>query len=351
MVHPGRPATAGALSLLMLASPGCLTSSYRVAPDELARLARVDPALRWQSVRATQRMFASSNPPSNARAVPGAPTVAIVPGALWFRGRARRLPGAARGGSAGRAGSGARGGSGSSGGNGSPNPAAVAAVAVLAAAGIVFVLAATEGARFDGWLGVPPNELVYLEVPDGTVLVVPLSALTPELAAAATRATVYEGRTERFARLERAPLNRAGFAVQSGAVGALIPRAAGRAAIFGGGGRAFAGGFPVRQLGVGVSVDVLAGVDGATLATVGGEAQVMPLLWAGAYLGAGGAWLTPGQSGSTASGWFVRGGAHLELPVTTRFAASLRAGAAYLSLDGPVGAAWMPELSLGLSVY
>lgn len=351
MVHLGRRATAGVMASLLLGSPGCLSSSYRVAPDELARLARVDPALRWQSVRVTQLMIASSHPPPNARVVPGTPGVVIVPGVLWFRGRARWLPGTARGASVGRAASGARGGSSGSHGNGRPNPAAAVAVAVLAAAGIVFVLAATEGARYDGWVGVPPDEPVYLEVTDGTVLAVPLSALTPELAAAALRATIYEGSTERFARLERAPLNRAGFAVQSGVVGALIPRAGGRASVFGGGARAFFGGFPVRALGVGASADVLAGVDGALLATVGAEAQVMPLLWAGAYLGAGGAWLTPGQPGPNASGWFVRGGAQLELPVTTRFAASLRAGAAYLSLDGAQGAAWMPELSLGLSVY
>ena len=41
------------------------------------------------------------------------------------------------------------------------------AIVVVAAAGIVFVLAGTEGARYDGWMAVPPDETVYLDNADG----------------------------------------------------------------------------------------------------------------------------------------------------------------------------------------
>ncbi|GEM_PF-5109863 len=44
----------------------------------------------------------------------------------------------------------------------------------------------------------------------------------------------------------------------------------------------------------------------------------------------------------------MRAGAQLELPLTTRLAASLRAGVTRLDLDAGAGTLWMPELSLGL---
>lgn len=220
-----------------------------------------------------------------------------------------------------------------------------------AAAGIVFVLAGTEGARYDGWVGVPPDETVYLDNADGSVTGVPLSALTPQLVDQALGATVYEGRSERFLRLARAPLDRVGFTMQAGAVGAMLPRVGRGGHGFGAGGRAFFGGYPLRQMGLGASADIVAGADGTLLASVGAEVQVMPLRWAGAYAGAGWSWLSPGEPVPRARGWCARVGAQLELPLTTRLAASLRAGVTRLDLDAGAGTRWMPELSLGLSVY
>jgi hypothetical protein len=49
--------------------------------------------------------------------------------------------------------------------------------------------------------------------------------------------------------------------------------------------------------------------------------------------------------------WYVRAGAQLELPLSTRFAANLRAGVTRVDLGAPHGASYVPEASLGLSLY
>lgn len=352
-------ATVGALCL-SLATSGCLSTSYRLRADELARLAQTPPEERWRSVRATQRMLDSDHPPSNASPLSVGTPVLVMPDVYWYGGRSwsvpsgwRTNPGAAAVRSVGSSsGSGSSSsGSSSSGSSSSGRGAAVAvvAVAVAAAAVSVFVLAGTEGARYDGWLGVPPDEMVYLERDDGSVTAVPLWALSPQVVAGAREGTIYEGHDERYLRLARAPLDRVGMTLQSGFVAAMFPRGDDFTAMLGG--RAFLGGYPVRVLGVGLSADVLAAVDGGLVAMVGGEAQVMPLLWLGGYLGGG--WVTsvaPGRSLGV-DGWYLRAGAHLELPITTRFAASLRAGVSRLDFGGHGGPVAMPELSLGLSIY
>jgi hypothetical protein len=360
-----RRATAALLLPLALASPGCLSSSYRVTSDELARIARVAPEQRWQTVRVTQGLLDSDHPPVNAGALRVGPPLVVVPDVFWFHGRSRVVPrswrsnpGASSGavrpgvGGGGRSSGGGGGSSGGGGGGGGgAEVVAIVAIVVVAAAGIVFVLAGTEGARYDGWMAVPPDETVYLDNADGSVTAVPLSALTPELVDQALGATIYEGRSERYLRLARAPLDRVGFTVQAGAVGAMLPRVGRGGHGFGAGGRAFFGGYPMRQAGLGATADIVAGADGTLLASVGAEVQVMPLLWAGAYAGAGWSWLYPGEPVPRARGWYARAGAQLELPLTTRLAASLRAGVTRLDLDAGAGTLWMPELSLGLSLY
>ncbi len=342
---------------LALVSSGCLSTSYRLAPDELTRLAHTVPEQRWQAVRVTQGILDSDHPPTNA--VPlqvGGPGL-VLPNGYWYRGRSWAVPsvwrrnapltvsGASSGSSGGRSG----GSSGGSSGGGSGPGAAIVAVVVVAAAASVFVLAGTEGARYDGWVGVPPDEMVYLDHDGGVVTAVPLHALTPELAASAHGATVYEGSEERYLRLARAPLNRVGMTLQSGAASAMVPRASGYAPGFGG--RAFLGGYFVRFVGVGATADILADTRGGIVAMVGGEVQVMPLLWGGVYAGAGWSSLSSEEHFTTIGGWYARGGLHLELPLTTRLAASFRAGVARLDFGTIAGALVMPELSIGLSVY
>lgn len=52
----------GLLAPLSLA--GCLSNSYYVERDELARLSALGPEERWQSVRATQRIGGEDDPPT-----------------------------------------------------------------------------------------------------------------------------------------------------------------------------------------------------------------------------------------------------------------------------------------------
>ncbi len=369
MRPPLRLAVVSVLIPAML-SASCLSSSYSLSRDELSRLARTPPSQRWQAVRVTQRMMDSDNPPEASAALPS-PEPVMVPQTYWFGGRWYSVPGhfqrgasmrvgtvastsstsSSRGGSS-RGSSGGSGGSGGGGGDGR-GAAVVVLVVVVAAAVMVFVLAATEGARYDGWVGLPPDEPLYINEPDGSLVAVPLSGLTPELADNARGAVVYEGSEERYLQLGRAPLNRRGLTVQSALVTAAVPRlddpAGGWTA--GVGGRAFFGGFPVHEVGVGAAVDVMGTTDGSVIANVGAEAQVMPLNNVGAYAGGGWSWMYPGLSGRNVSTWHLRAGAQFELPFTTRLSGTLRAGVTRYAGDAIMSDVWSPELTLGLSVY
>ncbi len=372
------PPRAAALSLLCM---GCLSSSYRIAQPELARLARTPPSERWQAVRATQRLLASDAPPAPQVVVPPGDPV-ILPSMYLFEGTSFSIPdswggnpgrfghtvratggGSSGGGSGGgRAGGGGSSGGGSSGGGssdgGSSAGAAVAAVAavvvvVVGAALMVFVLAGTEGARYDGWFGLPPEETLYVDEPDGSVTAVPLAGLTPDLADRARGAVVYEGGGERYLRLGRAPLDRVGLTVSSAPVAAAVPDV-GRATSdtrFGFGGRTFFGGFFTQQFGLGFTADVLATTGGQILAGGGVEAQVMPLTHVGGYLGAGGyVVVDDGPPSQIFSAWYARAGVQLELPFTTRLTGQLRLGASRVD-PGSRPAVYAPEVSVGVAVY
>jgi len=350
---------------------GCLSSSYRISQGELSRLARLPPAERWQGVRATQRMLASDAPPAPAAVVPASEEV-ILPAVYLFNGSQYYVPGAWRGNaggwgasrtvsttrsSGGRAsgssGSGRSSGSSGSSGSGAGAAVAVAVVVVVGAALMVFVLAGTEGARYDGWFGLPPNELLYVDEPDGSVTAVPLAAVTPDLADRSRGAVMYEGRDDRYLRLGRAPLDRVGLTVSSGPVAAAIPTVGrdGGDTGFGFGGRAFFGGFFTQQFGAGLTVDVLASTHGQILAGGGVEAQAMPLTHVGAYLGAGGyVVVADGPPAQSFSAWYARAGLQLELPLTTRLTAQLRLGASRIA-PRDLPAAYVPEASVGMAVY
>ncbi len=362
------PLRLAAVSLLVPAmlTTSCLSSSYSLSREELSRLARTPPSQRWQAVRVTQRIMDSDDPPEASAVLPPSEPV-MVPQTYWFGGRWYSVPGnfqrgasmrvatvastssSSSRGSSGRGSSGGGGG----GGGGGRGAAVVVLVVVVAAAVMVFVLAATEGARYDGWVGLPPDEPLYINEPDGALVAVPLSGLTPELADNALGAAVYEGREERYLQLGRAPLNRRGLTAQSALVTAAVPHlddpAGGWTA--GVGGRAFFGGFPVHEVGVGAAFDVMGTTDGSVIANVGAEAQVMPLTNVGAYAAAGWSWMYPGRSGRNVSTWHVRAGAQFELPFTTRRSGTLRAGVTRYAGDAVMSDVWSPELTLGLSVY
>jgi hypothetical protein len=354
------------MAALSLVWVGCLSSSYRIAQPELSRLARVPPNERWQAVRATQRMLVSDAPPTPNVLVPSNEVV-IVPSTYFFQGTPYNVPGswrvhpsrwasqtvgtaasestrtASSGGSAG----------GSRGEGRGRDTAVAVVVVVVAAALVVFVLAGTEGARYDGWFGLPPDELVYVDEPDGTITAVPLAAMTPELADRSRGGVVYEGREGRYLRLGRAPLDRVGFTVSSGPVAATIPHVGreGSGTHFGFGGRAFLGGFVVQQLGLGLTADVIASTGGQILAGGGIEAQVMPLTHVGSYLGAGGyTVLDDGPPSQRFGAWYARAGLQFELPLTTRLTAQLRLGASRI-VPTDRSVAYVPEASVGMAVY
>lgn len=330
------------LLAVALHGTGCLSSRYSVRADELRHLAAQPPEARWQRVRVVQGIGGDEAPPAAAVPVVGIDPALLVVGLASSPGRsiARVQPPPPR--ATGSAGRGSRGG----GGGGQGAAWVVAAVVVAAAAGAL-VLAGIEGARYDGWVATHPDEPVYLDTP-GATTVVPLSQLTPALAAHASGASVYEGSLPRFERLGRAPLDRVGFTLQSAAIAGEIPGSTAATPAWAFGGRAFVGGFPLAQLGVGVLADV-ATSGPETLVRVGVEAQVMPLLWVGAF--AGGGYAIAHRAAPTRSDgapWF-HAGLQLELPWTTRLSVQARAGAQWTGLGD--GGVWGPGFSLGLAIY
>lgn len=362
------------LAANLLAGPaGCLSSSYRIGHDELLRLASQPPEVRWQGVRATQRMLASDTPPEQRVTVADVqPPMVAYPSVWWVNGTSVSTPShwyggqnrpaswgssvgsvanvATRGGSGG-GGSGGHSGGGGSGGGGGGNGAAIVVVVVVVLAGVmVLVLAGTEGMRYDGQIAVHPHEVVYLDDGAGNLFAVPLSALTPEMAARANDAVIYEGPEDRYQRLGRAPLNRVGGTVSFGVGGALVHGSDASQTGVGFAARSFFGGFPVQQLGLGLTADLASGI-GNFSANVGGEVQAMPITYVGGYLGAGWSWSQVPSPTRDLSGWYVRAGVQGELPMTTRLTAQLRAGGGRYDYGQDYGAVWVPELSLGLAVY
>ncbi|MBI5512754.1 MAG: hypothetical protein HY909_03245 [Deltaproteobacteria bacterium] len=329
---------------------GCLSNSYRIPPDELLRIASLPPNQRGVHVRAVQTIAHRDTPPPNVTYLPQGwalqPLFQLQYGtgmnSVGWSPRPRGVTGVG-GGSGG--GSGGSGGGSGGGGGGSGNAAAIAVV-VVAGVLLVFVLAGTEGARYDGWVGLPPNEMLFLEGPEGTVAV-PMNELTPALASRTYTATVYEGSTARYELRGRAPLNRVGFTFQGGVGLSTVPDRTGTAVEAGLGGRVFLGGYPVQQLGLGLTFN--AAGNGNLVASVGGEVQVMPLTYLGMYAGFAAAFTTQPDRGR--SGTVVQAGVQVEAPLTTRLTFQVRAGGAYLDVGLPGGAFLQGEATAGMAVY
>lgn len=223
---------------------------------------------------------------------------------------------------------------------------------VIAGVAIGLSLAATEGMRFEGDLRVSPDHPLHLRGPGGQGAWVPLSGLTPELAAWADDAVLLEsdGLVERLA---RAPLNRRGFAF-SFDLGVSAENTAGRGLdpIFAS--RLAVGGFPVHGLGFLFGTGV--GVASTLEWRLYGEVQVYPLQFTGLEIGLYGQFgqlygeaQDPG-TGTTGSAdtLFGAGGALLQVDLTTRLAFTLRGGVLYAPDPSE---AWRPELLLGIAVY
>ena len=350
-----------------LAVMGCLSNSYSIDRGELMRLSALEADQRWESVRAVQRIGGDDYPPDYE---PFAPPLEEPPPRVYIsavvvhshhyyygapppppappeRVRASATTAGAPTTAAGL------GRSVSKKGNGDPAAAAAIAAAVLVGAGAGFALAGSEGARYDGWVAVNPDEPIFLKLPTGQVRAVPLSALSPPDAAAAEEATLYEGDEGRYPRLGRAPLNRAGFTFTTGLHMGGFPQLGGSRAT-GVGGYLLLGGNVANMVTLGIAGTADSGIDSkqSTLwATLAPEIQVYPLRYVGLYGGYGWSFRnTDIPEGTRADqGSFFRAGVVGELPLTTRLTLQARAGATEYFLGGSAPLTW--EGLIGLSIY
>jgi len=322
---------------------GCLGNTYTVRSDELRRIATLPPNEHGGAVRATQRFMTSGRPPE------GAPQIVVV-GATPLPVPLTPLGPVA--GPRGRIGGGGGGHQTSSASMDADNAAVLVVLAVLASVG----LAASEGARYDGWLATDPNTPLYLRMPDGWYQL-PLGYLDQATAAQARYGVLVD--QGRFRRLGRAPLDRVGmtYAVDLGA-GSLDGQGFGDA--WGFSSRISFGGFFLPWLGVLGTVGLAwadDGLDTLFVGRYGGELQAYPLgigrIHFGAYAGAG---YQRAKRDINLDATYTRStpyysfGGILQLELTTRLALTLRGGESVTS-DGGGGTRFSPELSAGLAIY
>ncbi|HEX3478368.1 MAG TPA: hypothetical protein VHT91_25280 [Kofleriaceae bacterium] len=331
-----------------LIASGCAVNSYKIPPDELARLARVPPEARGEHVRVVQELVASEVPA--APPVTRETQVVIAPQfdvAVGVHG-----PRAGFGGGFGRGVNGKIGGLGKDGKS--------AAVAFLFAAATAMVTAAViEGSRFDGWAQLHPMHPVHLIGHDGSYTVVPLAWLDPS-AVAWTDTAVVRPAEGPWRELERAPLSRQGLAYGLfGGTGSL--RSADGSLAMGPAWTVQLGYFATQQIGVLASA-FFGWRDNRLDATLfetryTAELQYLPLqlgiLHGGLFGGAGVAYrfedaaaLPDGRiAGNDSATLALTGGAMFQLDINTRLALTLRLGLAQAHGEQ------MHDAIFGISVY
>jgi len=372
------------LAMVSMLLPGCLASSYRIPADEVTRLQRTAPALRGQKVRVVQRFSSQEQPPRgrgwaahiaasdvDARRAYSAPRaldhglyfyIHAGPPTWWPWVPVR--PVATSSAFAGQATSRGTGQVvGKSGGGGASLPSnadtEAAIVAVVAAAVIVGIsLAATEGARYDGWLALHPDHPVHLMGPKGRREVKYLSHLSLQDVTPGTELVIYRDEGAGSWELGRAPLNRKGMFYGIG-LGRVDVPVTGYSTVETSGAVIELGWFPSHYLGVLASIslgwDSVPGGATVTLVQPAFEVQAIPLrLWRfhlGAFAGLGNS-VVEADGGPYAavisdSGVLTFGGL-AQLDLTTRLALTFRYGASQRTADdSPLG--FMG--TLGLSVY
>lgn len=356
--------TTWVLAVVCLAA-GCLSDTYTIDRNELARLSRTPPDDRGLRVRATQDLSFSSEPPP-AEASPPLRTDVELTVALSIAAGTHHHPSPHRqavavsrpgepGGAEGSTGGGESEGSSSEGGDGDGGGAdvALAVVMVAASAGIGVALAVTEGSRYDGWLALGREHPVHLEGPNGEEVWVPLAGLDPGLAEWATEARIseLEGPTTL---LGRAPLDRQGLTFGF-ELGLAETGSVDRTGSLGFASRTTFGWFPIHEIGVLAGLGV--GVTGQTVEWRPHlELQAYPLaidrFHAGLYVqggyAAGSEDVADGPNASL-DGWYWGGGGLVQIDVTTRLAITFRGGVAVLTDPGETMVA--PEGLIGIAVY
>lgn len=319
------------LAALALASSGCLSSSHRIPNSELQRLAQTDPKARGEHVRVIQAFVNDDNPPGAPRVRGGA--VIVVDGGGHHHG--------------------------GHGGGKKVNSkklgklkADKAKDLIILAAVIAIGVAATEGARYDGWVKVHPMHPVHLYGPNGEYSWVPLAQLDVETARWARRAYIRPSEGP-WNELGRAPLNRRGWTYSVLLGGGQIHSNADDTDETGFLSHIQFGYFPTKQ--VGFLFDTAYGWRedsfGNTIFDVryGLELQAMVLkagkIHAGGFGNIGSAKLFDDFDGNDRVGIAFAGGAILQLELTTRLAITARAGVAQVH-DKTV-----QDFTLGVSIY
>jgi hypothetical protein len=249
-------------------------------------------------------------------------------------------------------------GGGGGGGDGGAEMLVVLAVVMVAVATFAMIgLAASEGARFDGYVETSPDQPIHLESSSGAHLTVPLADLTVRQVAGAVEAKIMDDEGPGLRLLEH-HLDRRGFAFKLDFGGVAFERESSTQSYSGLTSHIQLGYFFTPAIGVLATAGLGLADDGigATLSRheFGLEVQALPFgvgpLHIGAYANGGLAVIgSTAGAGSAASGRGGGGGALLEVDVTGRMALTVRGGASLARFDG----GWSPATTLtaGLALY
>lgn len=355
-----------ALSGALLLS-GCLGSTYRIPKEEMQRLSELPPQERSQHVRVVQLPEWDTHAPLREPEPIELHHHHIV---VHHSGHGGGCRGGCRGAARPHGASGGKGGPakeapvrrGGSGGKAPSIPVGDSkALAVIVVAGGVFLtvgLVATEGARYDGWVGLEEDHPVHLLQYGGGYRTLSLSQVQPS-DLRDTRRVLINSRQGAVLHLERAPLDRRGLTWKMYGGGVPLLTAEGAQGLFPGATMEF-GYFFHQKVGLVGTLSLAGGSQrGGDVfgSRYGLELQALPLdlgrLHLGGYGQLGEAYdasegggLTPHSEVQT----FYGAGGMVELEVTTRMALVARSG--LLWWNGPdrdQGPAWVT--SFGVAIY
>jgi hypothetical protein len=358
---------------------GCLSNEYVIPKTELARLSRLPPEQRGQRVAVVQGIGDRRGPALDPQAppAPGYPAgpdygqgayvdpgpqvgvgvminpLAIGPGHhASYRAHpaprpvpTRAAPGAPR--AVGQKPIPSKGGGKSD---------ELAALLVVMAVVVTLGAVATEGARFDGYAAMYPEQPIHLRDAGGGERVLPLAALSPADVDATVEAKVMDDEAWGLTQLDRRPLDRKGFAFKL-ELGSLASQSS-RYDFNGMGFSPQFGYFPHHTLGL-LAKSTLEWGNGAaneevTRQSLAFELQFLPLsVWRlhfGGFGHVGTQWVS--DSGGKRSGLAMGGGAMIELALTTRLAFTLRYDYTQAKL-GDAGNQWVPVSMIGggIAIY
>ena len=376
-----RPVLAIAVAIAFYTT-GCLSNEYVIPKTELARLSQLPPEQRGQRVEVVQDIGDRRGPALDPQAPPPPPGygdpaypqgqgyvdsgpnvgVGIMIDPLGFgpshhrsyRSHAvpapraaptRAAPGAPR--SVGKKAIPSKGGGKSD---------ELAALLVVMAVVVTLGAVVTEGARYDGYAAMYPEQPIYLKDAAGGQRVLPLAAITPADAAATVEAKVMDDEGWGMSHLGRRPLDRKGFAFKL-ELGSLASQSSG----YDFNGMGFSpqfGYFPHQTLGLLAKSTLEWGTDSAnnslTRQSLAFELQFLPLsVWRlhfGGFAHVGNQWASDPQG--KRSGLALGGGAMIELALTTRLAFAFRYDYSQANI-GDAGHKWAPVSMIGggLAIY